>query len=163
MLAAGGPTKPAKPPKGTSYEERLAAAKSVKTISDILGVELGASLADAHEKLDGLSDPARPPKLAKGGEGEVRALWQIEKGPFASVYVKANEKREIEEITGFVRPGEEIPFAQIGEVQKAPLQNDNAVVWDVIRPDRPRMRLVAEGSERKARVIKLFVVPRPTR
>ncbi len=135
-------------------------AKTVKTITDILGVELGASFEEARAKLDPLNDPGRPPTLQKTRDGGVKALWQFEHGPFASVYIKTDGKRQIEEITGFVRPGEEIPFARVGDVSKAPLLNDNAVVWDVIRADRPATRVAAEGKERKASLIKLFVVKR---
>jgi hypothetical protein len=159
--AEAGPRVKASPtPKGASFEERLAVAKSVKTINDILGVELGATLQDAHARLDPLNDPARPAKQLKGEEGEVKAVWQLTEGPFASVYVKTDEKRQIEEITGFVRPGEEIPFERIGEVKKAPLLNDSAVVWDVIRPERPAIRVAAQGKERKASLVRLFIVKR---
>jgi len=150
-------------PKGTSAEERLKVAKSVKVKTDILGVELGSTLQAAHAKLDGLNDPAQPWKELKARDGAVKAVWQLDKTPYKSVYVKTNAKREIDYLTGFVRAGEEVPFEQIGEAKKAPLQNDTTIVWDVIRPNRPPIRLVAEGKERKASVIKLFVVARPLR
>lgn len=149
--------------KGASAEERLKVAKTVKVKTDILGVELGAPLQDAHAKLDPLSDPAQPAKMLKGRGASVKVVWQLEKTPFASVYVKTNEKREIENLTGFVRPGEEVSFDAIGNTKKAPLQSDTTIVWDVIRPDRPHIRLVAEGRDRKASVIKVFVVPRIVR
>jgi hypothetical protein len=89
----------------------------------------------------------------------VKVVWQLEKTPFASVYVKTNDKRQVDYLTAFVRPGEEVPFEAIGDTKKAPLLSGTSVVWDVMRPNSPHIRVVAEGRERKANVIKLFVVP----
>lgn len=147
-------------PKGSSEEERLAVANSVRTITDILGVELGSSLDDAHARLDQLSARDRPWKQSKSDERELKIVWYLEKTPFSSIYVKGDEDGRIQQITGFVRDGAEIPFEEIGDVERAPVQSATAVVWDVIRPDRPHMRVAAEGAERRARVVKLFVVHR---
>src|SRR5438067_12448234 len=42
------------------YEERLAAARSVKVMTSILGLELGSTLEQAHAKLDKLIGPRHP-------------------------------------------------------------------------------------------------------
>jgi hypothetical protein len=58
------------------YEQRLAAAQSVKVMTAVLGLELGSTLKQAHAKLDKLSDPKHPPKEeTEGSEGKV--LWQM--------------------------------------------------------------------------------------
>ena len=129
-------------------------------MTELLGVELGATLAEAHAKLDHLNDSARPWTEQKDRGGKYKAVWQLKETPYASVYVKTNATREIEYITGFLREGAELPFEKIGETEKAPLKNDISIVWDVLRPHRPQVRVIAEGKDRKASVIKIFVVPR---
>ena len=51
------------------FKERLAAAKSVKVETDILGVKLDSSLGAAHAVLDSLCDSAHRPK-EEAGEAE---------------------------------------------------------------------------------------------
>ena len=143
-----------------SVKQRLAIARSVKVTTDVLGVGVGSTLEDAHAKLDHLNDPERPWQERKDRGGKRKALWQLKVTPFASVYAKTDANLRIENITGFLREGEELPFDKIGETEKAPLKSATAIVWDVIRPDRPLIRVVAEGREHKAGVIKIFVVPR---
>jgi len=88
-------------------------------------------------------------------------LWQLAKTDFGSIYVKADDKDRITYIAGFFRPGKEIPFDKIGQVEKAPIQTDKMVAWDVVRPNRSLIRVVARGSERKANSITMFIVKRP--
>lgn len=149
--------------RGASLKERRATAKSVKVMTGVLGVELGSSLEKAHAKLDKLNDSARPrkeDKEAEGGEKEYKILWQLEKTDYSSIYVKADDEKRVQSITAFVRPGREIPFDKIGEAKKAPVRSETTIAWDVIRPKRAPMRVVASGKNSKANVIKLFVVER---
>ena len=148
------------------YEQRRAAAESVKVMISILGLELGSTIQQAHAKLDNLSDPAHPPKEeeegAEKGEGpQHKVLWQLAETDYSFVFVKTNEKERISYIKAFLRPGKEIAFEKIGEVKKAPVQNDSAIAWDVLRPDHPHIRVVAEGAGRKANTVIIFIVQRP--
>jgi hypothetical protein len=142
------------------YEDRLAAAESVEVTISILGLELGSTLEQAHAKLDKLSDRAHPPKEEEEGP-ERKILWQLARTDYSAVFVKSDEKKRITYINGFLRPGKEIPFEKIGDTKKAPLQDVNTIVWDVLRPNRPLFRLVAKGADRKASNITIFVVKRP--
>jgi putative alpha-1,2-mannosidase len=146
------------------YEERLANAKSVKVKTSLLGIELGSSLERAHEKLDHLCDAAHRPKEEKEeeGEGEHKVLWEMANGDYAFVFVKADDKERITYLSGFLRPGKEIPFDKIGETKKAPVQDSNTIAWDVARPKHPLFRVVAAGAERKANNIMIFLVKRPS-
>ena len=142
------------------YEDRVAAAQSVKVTISILGLELGSTLEQAHAKLDKLSDPAHPPKEeAEGSERKV--LWQLAGTDYSAVFVKSDEKKRIIYINAFLRPGKEIPFEKIGDAKKAPLQDVNTIAWDVLRPKRPLFRVVAKGADCKANNIAIFVVKRP--
>jgi len=146
---------------GSSLEERRAVAKSVKVITGILGVELGSEVKKAHQKLDLLADPVHPTKNRpdrEEGSVEYKILWQFKETDYSSIYIKADRDGRIEYIAGFLRPGRELPFEKIGEVTKAPIHNGTTAVWDVLRPKRRPMRVVATGQGGRASVIKLFVV-----
>ena len=142
------------------YEDRLAAAESVEVTISILGLELGSTLEQAHAKLDKLSDPAHLPKEEEEGP-ERKILWQLARTDYSAVFVKSDERKRITYINAFLRPGKEIPFEKIGDTKKAPLQDVNTIVWDVLRPKRPLSRVVAKGADRKANNITIFVVKRP--
>ena len=142
------------------YEDRLAAAQSVEVTISILGLELGSTLEQAHAKLDKLSDRAHPPKEEEEGP-ERKILWQLARTDYSAVFVKSDEKKRITYINGFLRPGKEIPFEKIGDTKKAPVQDVNTIVWDVLRPNRPLFRVVAKGADRRASNITIFVVKRP--
>jgi hypothetical protein len=142
------------------YEDRLAAAQSVKVTVSILGLDLGSTLEQAHAKLDKLSDPAHPPKEEEEGP-ERKILWQLARTDYSAVFVKSDESKRITHINAFVRPGKEIPFEKIGDTKKAPLQDVNTIAWDVLRPNHPLFRVVAKGADRKANNITIFVVKRP--
>jgi hypothetical protein len=161
---------PSLPPAQTlaPFEKRLAAAKLVKVMTSILDLELGSTLEQAHAQLDKLSDPATPPKEesegAEKGEGsEHKVLWQLAKTDYSFVLVKADSKDRISYINGWLRPGKEIPFDKIGESKKAPVQDANAIAWDVLRSGQPLFRVFAQGADRKANTITIFIVKRPNR
>jgi hypothetical protein len=142
------------------YEERLAAAQSVKVMTSILGLELGSTLEQAHAKLDKLSDPKHPPKEEEEGS-ETKILWQIAKTDYSAIFMKAGAEKKITYLNAILRPGKEIPFEKIGETKKAPVYGANTIAWDVIRPNRPLSRVVATGVDQKANNITMFVVKRP--
>ena len=100
-------------------------------------------------------------QVAKSSEREHKVSWQLAKTDYASVFVKADEKKRITYIAGYLRPGKEMPFDKIGQLEKAPVSSHRVVAWDVVRPNRPLIRVVARGSERKANSITMFIVKRP--
>ena len=157
---------PSRRPNLAPFKERLAAAQSVKVQTAILGIELDSTLESAHSKLDSLGQPSARPvdgadEAAGGTEDEHKVSWQLAKTDYASVFVKADEKERITYIAGYLRPGKEMPFDKIGQLEKAPMLTERVVAWDVVRPNRPLIRVVARGSERKANSITMFIVKRP--
>jgi hypothetical protein len=168
VASAGFSTPALTTPSGLApLEVRMANAKSVKVQTSILGLELGATIEQAHEKLDKLKDPSQSSKEEKEDsekgeeENESRAVWQLAKSDYSAVYIKADDKGKITYLNAFLRPGKEIPFDKIGDVKKAPLQSANVIAWDVIRPHHPLFRVVASGKDRKANSIAIFTVKRP--
>jgi hypothetical protein len=146
------------------FNERLAAAKSVKVQTNVFGIELDSPLEMAHAKLDSLGDPAKPPMEAKKDAGDDeeghKVVWQLAKSDFSSIYVKADREKRITYIMGSLRNGKELPFDKIGELNKAPVLSNSTVAWDVVRPGRPLIRVIARGANRKAESITLFIVKR---
>jgi hypothetical protein len=128
-------------------------------------VKIDSSLEAAHAVLDSLCDSAHRPKEdggeAERGEPEHTVFWQLAKSDFSSVFLKIDEKERITYILGSLRPGREIPFDKIGELEKAPVLTDKVVAWDVVKPDKSLLRVVAQGAERKASSITVFIVKRP--
>ena len=154
------------PSKLAPFKERLAAAQSVNVQTAILGIELDSTLDSAHSKLDSLGQLTPRPvdevsEAAERSEGERKVSWQLEKTDYGSVFVKADEKGRITYIAAYLRPGKEMPFDKIGQLEKAPILTHRVVAWDVVRPNRPLIRVVARGSERKANSITMFIVKRP--
>jgi hypothetical protein len=152
-------------PIGATFEERLHNAETVKVATSVLGVELGSSLESAHRKLDALSDPATPPKeegeeKEEGGEGERKVLWRFAATDYTALFVKTGVDERITSVNAFVRPGKEQKFEKLGEVNKAPVRSSTEVAWDVVRPGRPLIRVVARGKDGKANTILMFIVKR---
>ena len=147
------------------FKERLAAAQSVKVETKLLGLELDAPLEKAHEILDPLGNPTQPSVEAAGeaeeGENERKVLWKLTKSDFSSILVKADEQNRVTYMMGFLRPGKEIPFDQIGQTEKAPVLTEHTAAWDIVRPDKSLLRVVARGEKRKANSITIFLVKRP--
>jgi hypothetical protein len=157
---------PSKHSKLAPFKERLAAAQSAKVQTAILGIELDSTVESAHSKLDSLGSSSAGPvegaeEAGERNEGEHKISWQLAKTDYASVFVKADDKKRITYIAGYLRRGKEMPFDKIGQIEKAPVLSDRMVAWDVVRPSRPLIRVVARGSQRKANSITIFVVKRP--
>jgi hypothetical protein len=152
-------------PMGATFEERLHNAETVKVATSVLGVELGSSLESAHRKLDALSDPATPPKeegeeKEERGEGERKVLWRFAATDYTALFVKTGDDERITSVSAFFRPGKEQEFEKLGEVNKAPFRSSTEVAWDVVRPGRPLVRVVARGRDGKANTILMFIVKR---
>ena len=147
------------------FKERLAAAQSAKVETKLLGLELDAPLEKAHEILDPLGNPTQPSVEAAGeseeSENGRKVLWKLTKSDFSSLLVKTDEQNRVTYMMGFLRPGKEIPFDQIGQTEKAPVLTEHTAAWDVVRSDKSLLRVVARGEKRKANAITIFLVKRP--
>lgn len=169
MARGGSPTPPdsiSKSGKLAPFRERLAAAKSVRVQTNILGIELDSPLEQAHAKLSSLGDvksPIKEKEKTDDDEEGHKMLWQLAKSDFRSVYVKTDKEDRITYIMGLLREGKEIPFDKIGQIEKAPILTDATVAWDVVRPNRPLVRVVASGQDRKAASITILIVKRTSR
>jgi len=151
---------PSPKPRLASFKERLAIAKSVRVKADLLGIEVGSELETARRQLDKWIDPSSRSKEPGEAEeeGERKVLWELKGTDFGSIFVKADEQNRITYMIGILRSGKEIPFASIGEVEKAPVRTDKEIAWDIVQPNKSLIRVVANGSNSKATSITIFAV-----
>ena len=140
--------------------QKGAQKKGARVTDAILGVRLGSTLEEAREKLKGL--------VKAGGEGEGegeheggrKEAWELKKTAFASIAYQTDEAGRVQWVTGFVRPGREIPFSTLGDLSLATHKSEQAVIWNVQRPEG-NLRLIARGSGWKARVVQVLSLKAP--
>ncbi|MBC8122452.1 MAG: hypothetical protein H7Y22_11510 [Gemmatimonadaceae bacterium] len=129
----------------------------VQTTSTILGVGIGTTLEEARARLGSLG--------TSGGrdtrEGGRKEAWTLTGTDFATIALKTDNQGRVLWVSGFVRPGREIPFAQLGDLTLATLKAGQAI-WNVPTPDGG-YRLVAKGEADRARVVYLLSLATPKR
>lgn len=122
-----------------------------KAVDSVLGVRVGSTLEEAQGKL-------REHGTGGGrttGDGGRKEAWTLKDTEFTSVAFRTNSKGRVVWVTGFVRPGREIPFAQLGDLARAARKDSLQAVWNVEKPEGS-YRLVAKGPDGKARVVSLL-------
>jgi hypothetical protein len=141
-------------------------SKGKQVTNSILGVGIGASLDQAHAKLDRVSTrETRSMREAREEEAEEREggrkeAWTLKATDYTSVALQTDREGRVVWITGFLRPGKEIPFAKLGNLSSAIGLTDSRAIWNVATSDGG-YRLVAKGQNHKARVIYLLSLATP--
>jgi hypothetical protein len=147
-----------------THAER-SSARSVKVIDSILGVRIGSTLAEARSKLKGLGTLGGQEE--KKGEGEAQSepeeklegvrkeAWALKKTDYAYIVYRTDLQGRVIWVSGFVRPGREIPFKKLGDINQATAKTDSQIAWTVEQPGGG-YRLVAKGPSGKARIVYLF-------
>jgi hypothetical protein len=142
--------------------------KRQKVIDSILGVRIGATREEAHRKLKSLGKPGGEDAGERGEEEDAEArreggrqeAWALRKTEFGYIVYRMNEAGRVKWVSGFVRPGREIPFAKLGDLSLATTNTATEVIWNVETPEGG-YRLVAKGPQGKARVVYLFSLATP--
>lgn len=80
--------------------------------------------------------------------------WTLKGTEYRSVALKIDDADRVVWITGFVRPGREIPFSRLGDLSTA-RATDSIAIWNVATT-AGGYRLVARGEHRRARVISIL-------
>jgi hypothetical protein len=132
------------------------AQKRSQVEGSILGVSVGARLDEARVRLDriGTSDGRT---TRDGGRKEA---WHLRETAFASIALKADAKGRVVWVSGFLRPGREIPFDKLGELTLAEGVTGTQAIWNVETPSGG-YRLVAKGQNGKAGVVYLLSLAAP--
>jgi hypothetical protein len=130
-----------------------------RVLDSILGIRVGSSLANARARLEPHAaaqrrEPEEEEEKGERGEGRTQA-WTLKDSEYGSVALKVNDAEKVVWITGFVRPGREIPFSRLGDLSTAARVTDSLVVWNVATPSGG-YRLVGKGEKGRARVVSLL-------
>lgn len=137
-----------------SREEKSRAARGGKTRqskTSVLGIRIGSSLEDVHRRLKSLGTVGGR-DTRDGGRREACTLTKTE---FSSVAYQTDKEGRVRWVTGFVRPGKEIPFSKLGDLAHASYKNDSQAIWN-IETAGGGYRLVVKGPDGKARVVSLL-------
>lgn len=143
----------------------------------LLGVPLGATMKEAHEKLDRLrvaekEEPDREreeekKQKGKGAEREKddadagqREFWKLEQTDYTWLVAWADKTGHITQLSAQRRADKLLPFDQIGDLAHAVTHNEKAAAWNIKRPDGSSFRLVAKGHDQQAISIYLLTLPR---
>jgi hypothetical protein len=127
-------------------------------VDSILGVGIGTTLDRAHEKLDRLSKrEGRHEGVMEEEEpkGSRKEAWALRGTNYVTVALKVDREGHVVWITGFVRPGKEIPFAELGNLSSAAAVTKARAIWNVATPNGG-YRVIAKGQNGKARVVSIL-------
>ena len=129
----------------------LAGVEAPRVEDAILGVRIGSVSGDVQVKLGarGTVD-TRPTR-----EGGAKQVWTLTGTPFSSLALKTDAAGRVVWVSGFVRPGQEIPFKELGDLARASAASASRVVWDVPTA-HGGYRLIARGSGRRAQTVSLL-------
>lgn len=127
--------------------------ETIEATGTILGVGIGTTLEEAHERLDRYVPQAlREDKDADSGDRDAaqRGYWKLEGTDFQWIVAKAGRDGKIFELSASVRPDRAIPFEKIGDLSRAAVNTEAAVTWNLSRPGVGNVKLVAKGPGRRA-------------
>ncbi|MEP6718474.1 MAG: hypothetical protein ABJB21_04985 [bacterium] len=137
----------------------------------ILGVGIGSTLDQAHAKLDRLrtrkarstredSEEEAREEQEQEREGGRKEAWALRATNYATVALQVDREGRVVWITGFVRPGKEIPFAKLGNLSSATIATETRAVWNVPTPSGG-YRVIAKGQHGSARVVSILSLASP--
>lgn len=136
----------------------LAQNEQALVIDSILGVGIGTSLDQAREKLARLSKrEGRDEGVTEEEEpkGSRKEAWALRGTNYVTVALKVDREGHVVWITGFVRPGKEIPFAKLGNLSSATAVTKARAIWNVATPNGG-YRVIAKGQNGRARVVSIL-------
>jgi hypothetical protein len=133
-------------------------SQQTPVIDSILGVGIGTSLDQARAKLDRLSKREGRNEAVtehEESEGSRKEAWALRGTNYVTVALKVDREGHVVWITGFVRPGKEIPFAKLGNLSSATAVTKARAIWNVATPNGG-YRVIAKGQNGKARVVSIL-------
>lgn len=129
----------------------------------ILGIRIGNRWEEVQEKMERLSTTRRSKREKENekragqddDEGGRKMAWMLRGTRFKSIALKTNDDGRVVWVTGFLRPGKEISFAELGDLARASTSTETAAIWNVAT-ETGGYRLVAKGQHGRASVIYLL-------
>lgn len=125
----------------------------VEPLGEILGVTVGMPEAEARVLLTPLGETAgRDTRSGGRKQGFI-----LRESRYAWIAYKAGKSGDLKWVSANLRAGEEIAFAELGDLATADSANDFQVIWNVARGNSG-YRLVAKGAGGKAQVVYLLAL-----
>lgn len=133
----------------------------------LAGIKIGMDRDDAHAALTAagaISSSTDKDSKDKNADGKgksadpdsvVPEVWTLKDSPYARIVFAADGDDKVLWVTAFARPGQGVPFAQIGNLARAAASGPAFTVWNVISP-RGSFREIARGQGGKALVVSLL-------
>jgi hypothetical protein len=118
----------------------------------ILGIQIGSDIREVRRIL---GEEASGDRDAEEEERGKKFAWMLKDTEYKSIALKVDDRGKVVWVTGFVRPGREIPFSKFGSASQATRYTDAEAIWNV-PTDGGGYRLVAKGMKGKARVVYLL-------
>jgi hypothetical protein len=135
----------------------------IEASGTILGVGIGTSMEQAHEKLDPLRIETSGPRESAREKGDReegdREVWRLKETEYQWIVVWAKEEK-ILQLSASLRPDQFKPFDQIGDLKRAATNTESIAMWNVMRPIGGNFRLVAKGPARRASTIYMLSLDR---
>lgn len=130
-----------------------AGASGPQPLDAILGITVGMPATEAHARLAPLGETAGR-ETRSGGR---KQGYLLRDSRYTWVAYKAGHSGKLKWVSANLRPGQEIAFADLGDLGQADSANDNQVIWNV-RRGNSGYRLVAKGEQGKARLVYLLAL-----
>ena len=154
LLPAAAPPPPSAEARPAQERKKERREKGMRVTDSILGVRVEDDIREVHAKLGKLGtvggDDTR--------EGGRKEAWTFKKTAFKSLAYETNREGRVEWLTAFVRPGKEIPFSKLGDLERAQSKSDRHARWIVEESDGEGYVLMVKGGEGKASVVQLFAL-----
>ena len=130
---------------------------SVESTGLILGVGIGTPITEARAKLDPLRAPGEHEPDRKEEAGK-RIYWKLTGTDYDWIIVWANSDGLITRLRANPLPDRPKPFAEVGDLSRAVVNEPLQAIWTVERPGGISFRLVAQGNDQLARTIYMFAL-----
>lgn len=126
----------------------------------VAGISVGSELDRARELLEKIGKGSGGEEEEREEQGSVKEAWTLTSTDFQTIAYKADAKERINWVTGWVRPGKEIAFAEIGDLSQAARSQPTEAIWNVKGPEGS-FRVIARGKDGKASIITMISLEHP--
>lgn len=100
---------------------------------------------------------SKPPASDEDDDEGHQEAWKLRSTPYSQIALASDDKGHVLWVTGFVRPGKEIPFASLGDTKQTAAVSPAFAVWNVIVPYKS-YRVVARGRGGKASTVSMLTL-----
>jgi hypothetical protein len=141
------------PDESKKAERTEAAAVTIASSGEILGLRIGGTLEQARSKLNASQISFTERRGKERGEDGEQTYWNLAATEYSWIMAWTNKEGRIVQLSASVRPEKLKPFEQVGDLTKASGNLQDVAIWNVVKPDKLSYRLVAKGPNGRANTI----------